>query len=266
MSPENHIRSSVETISNPFRAEPEHRIMLAQTRQAMQQAGKQVEDLWSSFVAIGIQDVFQESQFRGRIVEFKAPDTAGIEAWYRAKYQYSGVDRLTQPVDVFHMIKEDPDKNDPPAIITVATYKGSNSRYTQLIALETEETAEVVPGHFFYFEGKDLVTMRQSAQPQTLFHSEWDKMQFFKISRKNIFGEETEFEVGILGGDGTTNHSYEHIGSGLVKTNRLRVADPYAGTIELIEISEEGIVGQPAAFNLPEAVANIGKFQPAIAA
>lgn len=263
MSPESPTGSSVETITNPFRVEREHRIMLAQTRQEMQKAGKEVAGLWRSFLAFGIPGVFQRAQQGNQIVQFEASDAAGTTAWYQAKYQYSGIDKRTQPIDVFHMIKEDPDKNDAPVKMAIATYRGNNSRYSRLVALETEEAEETASGHFFYFEGNDLSIMRQSAKPQTFFLSEAQKMQFFQISRNNFFQKDLEFEVGLAGGDETTNHSYEHFGGGLVITNRLRIADPFAGTVELINISEEGIVDEPAAFNLLEAVANIGKFIPA---
>lgn len=265
MSPEFSAGSKVETITNPFRVEKVHRIMLAQTRHEMQNAGKRMKDFWLSFVRYGIPTALQRAQQIDQVVQFEAPDATGIKAWYQVQYQYSGVDRRTQPIDVFHMTKEDPDTSEPSVKMAIATYRGKSSRYGRLVALETMEEAEEIPSHLFYFQGDDLVKMRQIAQPQTLFPVQAEQMQFFEINLGEIAGE-IEVEIGLVGDAKKDRHTYKHIGHGLVRTHLLRVSDGFTGEVDLFSISENGTVQEPASFLLPQAVANISNFQPAITA
>lgn len=204
------------------------------------------------------------AQLGGKTVEFEAPDANG-NSWYQAKFGFSGIDKHTVPIDVFHLIKENPDRNEPPVKITVATYKGQKSRYSRLVALETEEEAQRVTGHFFHFNGSDLVLLTQTSRPEALFPAPGrEETQTIRISRETPGLADLQLEIGFTGNPGV-GYSYQYIGRDLVTTRGMRVADRFAGELEIINVGRDGIVHDPVTFSLPKAVANIANFEPAIA-
>lgn len=238
---------------------------MAITKNELREAGRKINDLWSSFVDFGIGQAFERAQFDGKIVGFEAPDTHGIKAWYQTKFRFSGIDRHAQPIDVFHIIKENPDRNEPPVKIAIATYKGQKSRYRRLVALETEEEAEQATGHYFHFNGSDLVRLTQTSRPETLFPAPGrGETQIIKISRETPELADLQVEIGFTGSP-QGDYSYEYVGHDRVITKRLRVADRFTGELELVDVGRDGIVREPVTFSLPRAVANIANFEPAIA-
>ena len=262
MSPEFSGNRPIEVITNPIRYEKAHRIMVNETSREMQRAGKNVKALWQSFIDCGIQDAFRKAHVEGDIAEFTARDSDGNNAWHKVFHKFSAVDEYTQPIDAFRVVKENPDRNEPPAIIEISTYKERNSSYRQLVSMETIEEAEEVPCHLFYFVAGDLSIILQIAEPQVLFPAVEQRRQFFLVTRKPSRSE-LEVEVGLVGDTGLAVHSYQYT-DGITTSNRLRVEDSFTGQIELVSINGQGIIDEPATFNLPKAVANIGNFKPAI--
>lgn len=253
----------IERIPNPYRREPGSGIAIAITKNELAEAGRKVKGLWSSFVDFGIDEAFKKAQFDDKIVEFEALDTNGVKAWYHAKFGYSGTDvRTVQPIDVFYLIKENPDRDEHPVQMTVIV--GQKTRYRRLVALITEEEAEQVTGHYFHFNGDDLVLLTQTSKPEVFFPAPGrEEAQTISISR-NPELIDLQVEIGFtssLQGD----YSYQYIGHDLVTTRRLRVADSFIGELELVDIGRDGIVHEPVTFSLPRAVANIANFEPAIA-
>lgn len=255
----------IETISNPYRHEPGSGVAIAITKNELKEAAGRIKDLWSSFVNFGIGQALERAQYEGKIVEFEATDTNGIKAWYRTKFGFSGIDRCAQPIDVFHLIKENPDRDEPPVKMTVATYSGGKTRYSQLVALETEEETEQATGHYFHFSGDDLVLLTQTSRPEVLFPASGrGEPQIIRISRKPDLTD-LQLEIGFTDSP-QSDYSYQYIGYDLVTTRRLRIADRFTGELELVGIGPDGIIHEPVTFSLPKAVANIANFEPAIAA
>lgn len=258
--------TQIETIQSPYRYEPGSGVAIALTSNELREAGKRIKGLWSSFVDCGIGQALAMAQLGGKIVNFEAPDARGM-AWYQAKFAHSGIDRVTiQPVDVFHLIKENPDRNEPPVKMTVVTYKGQKTRYSRLVAMETEEdAAEQVTGHYFHFSGDDLVRLTQTGRPGTLFSAPGsEETQTIAIIRE--FPAPPSLHVGIgFTGNPQGTYAYEYVGHDFVTTRRLRVADRFTGELEMVDIGPDGIIRDPVTFSLPQAVANIANFEPAIA-
>lgn len=267
MSAEFPTHSQIETIRSPYRHEPGSGVAIALTKNELREAGKRIKGLWSSFVDCGIGQALAMAQLGGKIVNFEASDARGV-AWYQAKFAHSGIDRVTiQPVDVFHLIKENPDRNEPPVKMTVVTYNGQKTRYSRLVAMETEEdAAEQVTGHYFHFDGDDLVRLTQTSRPETLFPAPGiGETQIIRISRETT-PELTDLQVQIgFTGSPKGTYSYEYVGHDYVATRGLRVADRFAGELEMVDIGPDGIIRDPVTFSLPQAVANIANFEPAIA-
>lgn len=257
--------SQIETIANPYRYEPGSGVAIAITKKELLEAGRRINGLWSAFVDCGIDQVLRMAQLGGRIVEFEAPDASGV-AWYQAKFARSGIDsRTVQPIDIFHFLKENSDGDEPPTKMTVATYNGQKSRYTQLVALETQEEAEQVTGHYFRFSAGELVLLSQTGKPGAFFPAP-NRTEAQTVRISNGYPESTDLEVEIgFNGSPQSDYLLQYIGHDLIKTRSLRVADGFTGELELVGVGPDGIIREPVAFSLPRAVANIANFEPAIA-
>lgn len=257
-------RPTIETISNPFRPERGQQVIFRETQRQFQSAGKIVQEYWDSLLHFGIITAFQQTEVTPRPVIFDSKDINGQRVSYMVKSKGLTLDTLNlQPIKVFKFTKLESDQSDQPDSMVIGA-----SKEWKLVSLTAESIEGDLPQHYFHFMGDELTLLDQVGTPQTLFPAQdTSKMQFARIYQGPSISSASLLtaEFGILGDSDANHHTYEYIGDDLALSQRLRVTDVLNCEMELVGITQEGIV-ENQKFSLPQAVANIANFQPATAA
>ncbi|MBI4037726.1 hypothetical protein HY382_01610 [Candidatus Curtissbacteria bacterium] len=264
MTPE----ATVETLGLPFREEPQHRILFHKTQEAMHEAGSSVNSYWEDLIQAGIADALMTAQIKLTSVPIaiNAQDVSKYD--YFLSYEGAAVDNFLQPLDIFHLVKdEDLNKTESVGIIKIGTYRGLNTRYSQLVMFTVEDEDSQVPEQSFHFFRGELVYATQVTQPQVAFEGigPEDEKQFAKV-RFFVDYESRErtlvFTGGIYYEDFKNQHLYKNESGVFVTTQKLSVTDPFKGEVQFFDVEEDGQIQISEPFSLPDAIRDMGKFQP----
>ena len=255
---------AIEAEQSPFTNDKSHRLAFFATQAEFTSADHAIKTFWNELIRARITYIMMlaKSQMETQVVNFRRK---GKKGQYAVEYLNLAQDNFGQPVDAFHFINLDEDQRSRVTSMTVGTYIGKSTRYTQLVFLLLEDEKSELTKEYFHFYNGRLSVVHQVAKPQVLFYTpeRQEEKQFLWIQfgcTPNEAIPTLKIEGGFDEDEPEEYHWYQNFGGDLISSHNLRVVD---GEAQLFNPQKQ-YASNP--FYIPQAVTNIVHFIPATAA